>query len=155
MEIDRNTIDGFGRRVRKNLAFMIAARDQGEDIHIVTELMNALLGLLIFPYEHYRDNGSLGFKEHQLKDLEAADWPVWSFHIGCSTDLDDLLWHLRNALSHRRVKFSSDDRDLEHVDVTFFDRPNSLANDNWSATINAAALLKFVQCFSELMDHDV
>ncbi len=155
MEIDRNTIEGFGRRVRKNLAFMIAAHEQGEDIHIVTELTNALLGLLVFPYEHYRDIGYLHFKEYLLNDLAAAGWPVWSFHIGCSTDLDDLLRHLRNALSHRRVHFSSDDRALEQVEVTFRDRPTSAAANNWSATINAAALLVFVQRLSELIDHDV
>lgn len=155
MEIDRNTIEGFARRVRKNLAFMIAARERGEDIHIVTELTIALLGLLVFPYEYYRSFRSLDFKAYQLKDLTAEGWPVWSFHIGCSTDLDDLLRHLRNAISHRRIYFSSDDRALQQVEVTFADRLTSTTADNWSATINAAALLAFVQNLSELMDEGV
>ena len=152
MEIDRNTIEGFGRRVRKNLAFMIAARERGEDVHIVTELTNALLGLIVFPYEHFRDIGFLDFKKHRLNDLVTTGWPVWEFPIGGSANLDNLVWHLRNALSHRRVRFSSDHRSLEEVEVTFWDRPQPAAPDNWSATINAAALLDFVLRLSNLID---
>lgn len=154
MEIDRNTIGGFGRRIRKNLAFMLAARERGEDVHVVTELMIALLGLIVFPYEHFKDTRALNFKKHRLDDLAAHGWPHWSFQIGGSANLDNLIYHLRNALSHRRIKFSSDDRALEGVQVTFWDRPKAAAADNWSASINAAALLDFVRRFSQLIDDD-
>jgi hypothetical protein len=150
-EIDRNTIEGFAQRVSKNLTFMISARERGSDVHIVTELTNALLGLIVFPYEHFKVIGFLDLKDHRLDDLVANGWPAWTFYIGHSRDLNNLIWHLRNALSHRRVRFSSDDRALEKVEVTFWDRPKPGAPDNWSATINAAALLNFVFHLSKLI----
>jgi hypothetical protein len=66
MEIDRNTISGFARRVRKNLDFMISARAADADIHIVTHLTCSLLGLVVFPYEHFKRSGYLDFKHEKL-----------------------------------------------------------------------------------------
>ena len=152
MAIDRNTVGGFAQRVRKNLAFMIVAHESGEDVHIVTELTNALLGLIVFPYEHLRKAGVIDLRKHQFNDMTVDGWPIWTFNIGCSTNLDNHIWHLRNALSHQRVRFSSDARLLEEVEITFSDRPPAAATDNWSATINAAALLAFVLRFSEIID---
>ncbi|MPY73434.1 MAG: hypothetical protein GEU87_04170 [Alphaproteobacteria bacterium] len=152
MEIDRNTIEGFARRVRKNLDFMIVARENDEDIHIVTQLTCSLLGLIVFPYGHFRRVGFLDFKTLSLDDLVEDGWPAWAFHVGESESLDKHLSHLRNALSHRRVCFSSDNRSLAGVEVTFWDRPNEKAPDNWSASIDGAGLLEFVERLSTLID---
>jgi hypothetical protein len=53
LDIDRNTIEGFAERTRKNLRFIVAAYDGGQDVHTVTQLINSLLGLIVYPYEFY------------------------------------------------------------------------------------------------------
>jgi hypothetical protein len=50
----RNTVWGFRDRVLKNLTFLNFARNMGADVHIVTELITSLLGLIVFPYEELR-----------------------------------------------------------------------------------------------------
>ncbi len=152
MEIDRNTIEGFARRVRKNLDFMIAARANDEDIHIVTQLTCSLLGLIVFPFEHFKQIGFLDFKVLSLDDMIEDGWPAWTFHIGGSESLDNHLFHLRNALSHRRVRFSSNGRALAGVEITFSDRPGPKIADNWSASIDGPELLNFVERLSALLD---
>ncbi|MCT8999936.1 HEPN family nuclease [Chelativorans intermedius] len=152
MEIDRNTIEGFARRARKNLYFMLKARERGEDIHIITHLANSLLGLIVFPYAHFADAGWTDFSQIKLDDLEAEGWPSWSFHLGRSENLRDLLRHLRNALSHRRVQFSSDGRELAEVTVTFWDRRNPAGPDDWSAAIGGEQLLEFTLRLANLID---
>ena len=159
MEIDRNTIGGFGERVRKNLAFMIAAHARGDDVHIVTELTTALLGVIVFPYAYLEEKQFIDFKKYRLNVLAADGWPVWTFHFGSSTHLHDHLRHLRNALSHRRIDFSSNDRVLKKVEIMFSDRPNSTKKEpkppiNWSATINGAALLDFTLRLAKLIDQE-
>jgi len=49
-EIDRNTISGFAERTWKNYFFIERMRTQfGTDVHIVTQLVISLLGLIVFP----------------------------------------------------------------------------------------------------------
>jgi hypothetical protein len=84
--------------------------------------------------------------------LAVEGWPKWKFEIGDSDDLDDLVMHLRNAISHRRIIFKSDSRKLEAVDIQFRDRPNGRnAVDNWGTTINAEELQRFVLRFADLL----
>lgn len=77
--------------------------------------------------------------------------PSWTFDIGSSDNLDDLIRHLRNSLSHRRLLFSSDSRELEDVEVRFRDTKNPKGPDDWGATINVAELQRFVLLFSDLL----
>jgi hypothetical protein len=152
MDIDRNTIQGFAQRIEKNLNFFITEKENSADVHIVTELTTSLLGLIVFPYEHFKESNIIDFSKFELGNLEQNGWPSWKFLIGDSNNLADLLWHLRNALSHRRIRFSSDDRNLQNVDVTFSDRSSNTTADNWSAQINAADLLTFALNLSKLID---
>ncbi len=152
MEIDRNTIEGFAHRVRKNLAYMSKAASACEDVHIVTQLTCSLLGLIVFPYEHFKRNGFLDFHKRTMSELAAEGWPRWTFHLDNSHALDSHLFHLRNALSHRRVRFSSDGRVLADVVVTFSDRRPMEHADYWSASIDGVGLLEFVGRLSDLLD---
>jgi len=148
----RNSVRGFSERVRKNLAFLNFARNLEADVHIVTELMTSLLGLIVFPVEEIKATGYNGFKTRALSTLEAEDWPHWKFVLGHSEDLHDLLFHLRNAISHRRVTFSSESRVLQEVHITFADRRPRQDQDYWAASINAEELKTFVLKLAELLD---
>ena len=47
---DRSTIKGFSQRVRKNSDFISRSCEAGEDVHVVTQFVVSLLGLIVFPY---------------------------------------------------------------------------------------------------------
>jgi hypothetical protein len=150
--IERNTVWGFNERAQKNLKFINAAWDKGStDVHIVTQLITSLLALIVFPYAEIKERDDTVLESYVLDDLTAEGWPKWKFEIGFCDNLDCLVRHLRNAVSHRRIVFKSDSRDLQSVNIQFRDRlPNSVV-DNWGATINAAELQRFVLLFADLL----
>jgi hypothetical protein len=151
-EIDRNTIDGFAR-VRTNLDYILAARAKDAEVHVVTELLVSLLGLAVFPVEWYKQRGVRNWDHYKLDDLYQDGWPKWTFHIEPAPEtLGSLLEHIRNGASHRRVQFSSDDRELKNVTITFRDRLKPRAPDNWAASISADQLLVFVRKLSTLAE---
>jgi hypothetical protein len=151
--IERNTVWGFNDRVLKNLKFVRSAWNDGStEVHVVTQLIMSLLGLIVFPYAEIKERDDTSLQSYKLDDLVVEGWPKWTFEIGSSDDLDSLVKHLRNALSHRRIIFKSDDRKLEAVEIQFRDRPNGWnAVDNWGTTINAAELQRFVLLFANLL----
>jgi hypothetical protein len=148
--IDRNTLAGFSQRTLKNLAFMRHAREKGADVHIVTHLVVSMLGLIVFPFEHIRrDRPEL--LQIPLSDLAADGWPGFNITLGNSDTLDDLIFHIRNALSHRRISFSSDSRKLDEVEILFVDKLRPHMPDYWRAEINGAAFASFVARFSQFL----
>jgi hypothetical protein len=147
----RNTVWGFRERVLKNLEYLNSEREMGADVHVVTELITSLLGLIVFPYEEIKERGYSSFERYKLNDLPDSEWPSWKIEIGSSDNLADLVRHLRNAISHRRIYFSSDSRRPEDVDVRFRDCKNPKGPADWGAIINAAQLRRFVLRFAELL----
>jgi hypothetical protein len=150
--LTRNTTEGFARRVRKNLDFIIKKRAEGEDVHEVTQLVTSLLGLIVFPWE----DGALKHLESLcLSELEEEGWPRWNILLdekGDTNTLGKLIWHLRNAASHRRLRFSSDRREMDKVEIEFEDAPRANAPPNWRAKINAADLKEFCDRFTRRLE---
>lgn len=154
----RDTVSGFAGRTLKNLLYVINAPNKNK-VHVVTHLVNSMLGLFLFPYEFIdrlpEKAGTRQKFEEELERLKGKNWPIWEnwkFHLGKSGDVNDLLWHLRNSLAHRRIHFPSDSRELNEVDVEFRDKPQAEnAPVNWHVSINGADLYKFVVEFGELI----
>jgi len=152
----RDTVSGFAGRTVKNLHCITNAPNK-EKVHVVTHLVNSMQGLFISPYEFVdRLPSGAGIRDrfeeelNKLKGQAWPDWEKWDFRLGQSDDVSKLLWHLRNALSHRRIHFSSDSRKLEDVDIQFWDKPQSPnAPVNWHVSINGADLYPFVIQFGE------
>jgi HEPN family protein len=147
----RNTTEGFARRVRTNLNFVVAARHSGSDVHEVTQLTTSLLGLIVFPWE------ARALKELEAQSLEqlaVEGWPRWNILLdrdGETTTLGKLTWHLRNAAAHRRLRFSSDAREMDAVEIEFEDaRPNRPVD--WRAKIRASDLKLFCDRFSQALE---
>ena len=113
--ISRNTLAGFSERTLKNLAFMHAAKENGLDVHIVTHLIVSMLGLIVFPFEHIRRDRPEQL-QIPLAVLAENGSPMFAITLGESDTLDNLIFHIRNALSHRRISFSSDRRELHEVE---------------------------------------
>jgi hypothetical protein len=53
----RNAVSGFSERVRKNLLYLNLAKKSGADVHVVTQLITSLLGLIVYPYEEIKRSG--------------------------------------------------------------------------------------------------
>src|SRR3972149_6414655 len=133
-EIGRNNTVIFAHRTRRNLEFIENAHAQNEHVHVVTQIAISLLGLIVFPHEKELDKK---FDELPLADLVTAGWPEWNFTMGSSQNLGDLLRHLRNAVAHGRMSFSSDSPNLHDVFIEVADRPSKNRPANWQARITA------------------
>ena len=117
----------------------------GADVHVVTQLMLSLLGLVVFPWEKQ------SFDKLLTWPLDSALYGAKSYHWNIIKDtypnkcasIGSLLRHLRNAVSHRHVLFSSDSRDAREVDLSFSDIHPKHLEWEWCANITAVDLREF------------
>ena len=74
--LSRNTTEGFAQRVRKNLDFIVKKRNEGEDVHEVTQLVTSLLGIIILirygaAYGEYMDRVGFWFPKSARNNVIA------------------------------------------------------------------------------------
>ena len=112
MFVTRGEAIGFAQRTRKNLEYVRHAFDREEDVHVVTHVVNSLLGIVVVPKERYFEES---FWSINLEELTKRAWPKWDVTIdeptkkGSRTEtLGDLIRHLRNAAAHGRFRFSGE-----------------------------------------------
>ena len=67
-----SVIRDFAERTRKNLRAIEDLQAKGGEAYEVTQLVNSMLGLLVFPRERFIDQ----IPQTSLSDLEADGWPV-------------------------------------------------------------------------------
>ena len=156
MTSSRNEPLGIETRTMTNLDFIKDVFDSSPNketapVHIVTQIVNSLLGLLILPYENkwalYEDGT-------KLATLYTQDWPKWNMVLrkhGEPKTLGKLAWHLRNAAAHGRYSFSSNSRDPQEVVITVKDKPEG-GDINWIAEIRADKLYYFCQHLYRYME---
>jgi len=80
----RNESMGFAKRTRKNLQHIEKAFDAGHDVHVVTQIVNSLLGLAVFLWENHLNEV---VKATSLAELERQGWPRWKITKGSSATL--------------------------------------------------------------------
>jgi hypothetical protein len=107
------------------------------------------LGLVVFPWSAGFDDG---LKELDYEQLVGQGWPTWTVSLGDVDTLGQLVRHVRNAIAHRRISFSSDDLDSTSVEIEFHDAPGEKAPANWRATIRADHLREFCLKFASLVE---
>ena len=149
MHESRNTTLGFVTRTRKNLVLVIQAFEEGEDFHVVTHLVNSLLGIVVVPKERYCNAEFLSLS---LKETYRKGWPRWNILLDepkgkqeKTETLGGLISHLRNAAAHGRFTFTGDSeaRNLKEVWLVVEDRPGKRAKTNWRSMIRGQELLDF------------
>ncbi len=145
----RNDALEFGARTLENLECLEAAREQGKDVHVVTHLANSLLGLIVFPFEKHFVRFIL---KQRLNDLAKKGWPSWIFEQGSADTLGDLVYHLRNAVAHGRLVFSSDCRDPAEVRILAEDARGKNKAVYWRASIAATDLRAFCKLYVALLE---
>ena len=109
MFVTRNEAIGFALRTRENLRYVKDAFDRGGEVHVVTHLVNSLLGVVVVPKERYFEET---FWSVSLEELTRRGWPEWCITLDEPTKsnsktetLGDLIRHLRNAAAHGRFTF--------------------------------------------------
>ena len=152
-DVSRNNALVFAEYALKNLEFIEKAFSDDADVHVVTQLACSLLGLIVFPQEkHFVDTvASL-----TLGELVRKGWPQWEISVGTCETLGKLVWHLRNAVPHGRMTFSSDSRHMGGVLIFVEDfDPRNPQKTRWSAQIGATDLRKFCLKFIQLLNDTI
>lgn len=145
----RNGSLGFARRTIKNLDFIKNSAGQS-DVHLVTQVINSLLGLLVFPYEDEENPLSevlpkAAFTSSQLSDVRdklVSLLPIPSLKVemfGRCKDVSDFFRRLRNAIAHKYIVFGSNSRSLPEVVVFLKDRIPGCPYD-WEISMTARDL---------------
>jgi hypothetical protein len=132
----RNLSSGLAKRTLKNLDFIKHAVGTG-DVHFVTQVVNSLLALLVFPVEKeqqfFKTFANIKFKDpSDLSTITATitkHLPVPSLQVAVFARCEDLATFfrkIRNAVSHKNLEFSgdADSRFPAAVTITLRDRPS-------------------------------
>jgi HEPN pEK499 p136 len=139
----------------KNLEHIEKRRKAGDDVHVVTQRVLSLLGLVAYPWEKGLDES---MRTEGIDALTQKGWPQWTVSLGKAQTktLGELAGHLRNAVAHRRVYFSSDSREGRDVQIRFDDakKENNVLTVYWRAQINADDLLSFCRKFARRMEDE-
>lgn len=153
----RNEALEFARRTRRNLEFIEDAAARQADVHVVTQLTLSLLGLIVFPKE------KLLLDETERKTVAAMaseGWPTWTITRDegkkPTGTLADILKHLRNAVAHGRLTFTSDSRRLEEVEIIVEDKEKREdLEPYWCAQIEATGLRTFCLRFLDFIEDTI
>jgi HEPN pEK499 p136 len=146
--VARNDALGFAERTKVNLEFIDEARAEGGEVHVVTQLANSLLGLIVFVWEKRLVEH---MKELRLEDLEQKGWPKIEVTEGWSETLYKFVRHLRNAVAHGLVTFSSDSPEPREVIIQIDDAKSAGKPPYWSARMKASELRQFCLKFIALV----
>ena len=99
-------IRDFAERTSKNLSMIEQLQTEGREAYEVTQLVNSMLGLLVFPQQNYINQ----IPETPLDDLKRDGWPVPNCQRGPDEvrNLNQLIRYLRNAIAHFNIEFIDD-----------------------------------------------
>ena len=139
----RNTSKGFAMRSLRNLMLAKESFDSREDFHVVTQLVNSLLGIVIVPRVRQAKGDFLSIT---MVELAQRGWPQWVFtgKVGSESEtLGDFLQHLRNATAHGHFEFAGDpdSRHLRSVVIAASNGP--IGKAPWSYEIQGDKLCEF------------
>jgi HEPN pEK499 p136 len=90
-----------------------------------------------------------------LSALCKRGWPAWQSTIDNPRTLKQLVRHMRNAIAHGRIRFSSDSKILAEVQFEFADRDPNTGQLTWQATIGGDALRTFVLRLAKELDQRI
>ena len=103
-----DVVRDFALRTRKNLEAIEGLAAAHGDVFEVTQWINSMLGLLVFPQQRYVDE----IPKTPLAELVRTGWPIPHVRgdFAQVQDLNQLIRYLRNAVAHFNIKFIDDGR---------------------------------------------
>tara|TARA_R110002094_G_scaffold49450_1_gene61293 strand:+ start:60 stop:536 length:477 start_codon:yes stop_codon:yes gene_type:complete len=149
MEFHDEFVIDFTKRTRLNLKSIESANEKGEDVREFTQLINSLLGLLIFPYEHPNCNIQPTPLEELVKD---HGWPDIQCTKGVLKEntLGELIRVIRHSFAHCLVEFLPDNKkQVGSVRLWNGVQPNP----KWETVIGVNDFRRFVLKFADLIEN--
>jgi len=134
--------DEFIARTQKNLRAIECLKEKGGEVYEVTQLLNSMLGLLIFPKEKL-------YKKIQPKNWDMMvkeGWPLPSGDNAHVSNLKQLVRNMRNAVAHFNIELVNDGNEIIGIRFSSYHRKGQ----NWTGVYDIASLRKFVDMF---LDH--
>ena len=143
----------FARRTLHNLEFIEKNAASGE-VFEATQLINSLLGLLVFPQQEFYDQ----IPDSPLAELEKQGWP--RIHASGqlpelpadANTLNGLLRYLRNSIAHFNIAFLADENNQLHgIRVWNHENGRRTNPKNWEAEISLEELRSLIRKFAGLI----
>lgn len=104
----KQVVRDFVERTRINLVNIDKSLSEGGEVYEVTQLVNSLLGLLVFPEQYYIHQ----IPKTPLDELENQGWPSIKV-VGDyppAKDLQEQMRFLRNSIAHFNLKFLTNEK---------------------------------------------
>lgn len=145
----------FARRTKKNLEFvekfvLSYPLDSNVEVFEVTQLINSLLGLLVFPQQRFYSDKKLDIPLSQLRTDGWPDIKVIEGRLREDT-LKGLLRYLRNGVSHFNIEFTiNEDGNLSGIRVWNIPQDSKICD--WKAELKLVELKAIVFKFIELIE---
>jgi HEPN pEK499 p136 len=155
----RNDPLGLVQRALINLDIIEESFQSNGRGHVVTQLVQSMLALIVFPKEKALLNMC---KHERLSELRKDQkWPTLVPELDeyerKTLSLYEVLWHMRNAVCHGRVIFigkgkaSPDSRFFEDVIIQFSDENKH--GQKWRLTMDATDVRKFCLLIADVIYH--
>jgi len=113
----KNLVRDFAERTLKNLESIeaVVRHDPHAEVFEVTQLINSMLGLLVFPQQRFFES----IPETSLVELRSNGWPIPAMKGSppYAENLRDLMRCLRNGISHCNLEFTSDGHQLSGLRI--------------------------------------
>lgn len=144
-----NLVRDFAQRTLMNLEAIEAAVENNANAEVfeVTQLVNSMLGLLVFPQQRFFNN----IPTTPVEELRRSGWPV-PIMMGSPPNADnlrDLMRCLRNGISHCNIEFTSDGKQLTGVRI--WNYPPRSRIKNWEALLGLSELRQLARKFIVLL----
>jgi hypothetical protein len=142
----KNLVKDFAKRTRKNLSLIQSEAKAGREAYEVTQLINSMLGLLVFPQQEFYDK----IPETKLDDLKKDGWPIPRVRGNYPqvSNLKQLARYLRNGIAHFNLRFTETG---SHVDGLIIWNVPPNGNKNWEAELKIEELEGITNRFTELL----
>lgn len=150
--VSRNHALRFAQLTRENLEYIENASRGGQPVHVVTQLANSLLGLVVFLWERNFVNA---IDKLTLEELTKSGWPLIAAERGECQTLGQFVRHLRNAVAHGRITFSSDSMNMNEVTIRIQDKKPNSPEPDWCVRMHAPDLRAFCVRFVALVDSTI
>ncbi|TIH13502.1 hypothetical protein D0S45_14405 [Marinifilum sp. JC120] len=127
----------FSERTFANLEYIEKAKQNGDSVYEATQLINSLLGLIIFPKEH---TDSI-IPNKPLDELK--NWPLFD---DCE-DLNDFIRLFRNAIAHCNIQLLGNDK----IEGIRFENKNRQGITTWEQNFSLDEIRSIANKLYDLM----
>lgn len=144
----QDLVKDFANRTNHNLEVIKDCKHKGIEVYEVTQLINSMLGLLIFPKENYIKS----IPKKTTEELKSEGWviPEVVGNFPQVQDLQQLIRYLRNAIAHCNLNFLDDG--FNHITgIEVWNVPLNAKVENWKARLSIVELESITERFLDLI----